>query len=179
MLDDTAVKPQSESEPFARIMRNEDTLESVVTTVAETRPTQFLTWQISRIMYRDFYVLTSCMFRRAKNGHIRKEIQNYLEDLRDEVDVLEHRAANLDMPPLVVHSYADVHIRSHEALRLYLIMMDYDRALFKTLKHVPKKDGDAVFMAFSGTYSKLKRLLIPARKSQSERAASEGLVETK
>ena len=179
MLDNPVVNPQAESEPFARTMRNEDTLESVLTTVSETRATEFLTWQISRVMYRDFYVLTSCMFRRSKSGHIRKEIQNYLEDLREEVDVLEHRTANVEMPPLVVHSYADVHIRSHEALRLYLIMMDYDRAFFKTLHHISKKDGDAIFMDFTGVYSKLKRLLIPARKSDSDRAAGVGAVPAK
>lgn len=165
MLDRTITPPKQEPPSSGFVFKKETALEGVVTSVSETRHTQFLTWQISRIMRRDFYVLTSCMFRRSRSLHYHTAIQHCLEDLREEVNLIEHRTANIDMPEIVLHSEADVHIRSHAALELYLIMTDYDRAIFKFQHHVAKEDADAVFGVFTALYAEMKRTLIPPREN--------------
>lgn len=168
MLDQNTASPKQEPPSPGLEFKKENALDGVVTSVSETRHTQFLTWQISRIMRRDFYVLTACMFRRSRNAHYHTAIQHCLEDLREEVNLIEHRTANLAMPNLVVHSEADVHIRSHAALELYLIMTDYDRAMFKFQQHVAKEDADAVIGTFTSLYAELKRTLIPPRENEPE-----------
>ena len=173
MLDQNTIPTTQEPQSSGFVFKKEDALQGVVTSVSETRHTQFLTWQISRIMRRDFYVLTSCMFRRAKSAHYHTAIQHCLEDLRDEVNLIEHRTANIEMPEAVVHSEADVHIRSHAALELYLILTDYDRAMFKFQQHVAKEAAEAVLANFTALYSELKRTVIPPRENEQEHAGRE------
>lgn len=148
-------------------MKQVEALEGVNTKVRQTVMTEFLTWEVSRQMRRDFYLFTAIMYRRKRAFKYHVILKNCLNDLTEKSNALAARfSPDMAMPPPVVHSVLPIEIRSPHAKRLYDAYLSFDKTLYKLKAVMHPDDLDAMCSGFWVAYNDLKCHLNYAPKAE-------------
>jgi hypothetical protein len=139
-------------------------IESVRSSDATILPVRLGSWQICRLVRRDYYLLCSRFDRRWKKEKERETLSMLLCDLEVEADRLEHFAAPFAKPSDVEHTEINLKIISLEAKAIWDALYKADGAIQRFCAHEDMRMVVSEnLMPFNLTFSRLKRFAVEGK----------------
>lgn len=140
-------------------------IEAVRSRTAETLEVRLGSWQICRMVRRDYYLLCSRFHRRWQRAEERDALSMLLCDLEIEADRLEHWAAPFAPPTDLDFTEIDLRVISPEAKAIWNALYKADCAVQRFSAHEDMKMlVSENLMPFTLTFSRLKVYAVEGKK---------------
>lgn len=141
------------------IMKGIDRIEAINTPSEERTQANFRSWQMSRVVRRDFNLLTAKMFVLCLNPSNLQKIRPMLLDVQEEAEALNNMALRYEMPKDLPVTTLPLRIVSDQARRLYEAIAIVDWALAKLLKSEMSEVAVDNCAPFFKAYGRLKNFI--------------------
>lgn len=139
-----------------KIVKNVDRINRIETSFEEKLETEFCTWQICRLMRRDYYFLSTSLVLTLRRNKV--EINRLLLELKDEALAMENLGRKYEFPSIEKSPIYIFRIVSNEARMLYDAMMMMDRP-FAKLKGTPdEEEAERIMLNFFTCIGNLRAL---------------------
>lgn len=128
---------------------------------AKWQDATLVTWQCSRLVRRDFYLVCYKMFMAARKHDTKGKIRQALQELREEAEVIENMALRYERNEVAPHAVLNMRVVDDNAQILLDSILTVDRALAKLntsdMADVAADNCGGYFAA----YARLKKLVVP------------------
>lgn len=145
--------------PEGRVMKGVDRIEEITTRYEERVSVPFMTWQCSRLMRRDFNLMTAKMYKISRSPGAMMKVLNKLADIENQARLVNEYAAALKAPVAIIPTDLPLRLVSPEARSLVNALVVFDLALAKLLGAYGAKEADECSTGFFAAYGRLKHFI--------------------
>lgn len=121
------------------------------------------TWQLSRIVRRDFNLLSYKLFFALRRREVAQRVRRALDDLVEEADVLANMTRKEKLPTPDESTLLNLRIVNADCDRLIDALITADRALAKMKESDMAEVADDNCSRFYIAYARLKNILLAAK----------------
>lgn len=124
-----------------------------------------LTWQCSRVIRRDFYLVTYKMFFSLRNKAGRIAVRHLLAAVQEEAERLRDMTRRYELPAIPSSTDLNLRLVNEEARTLLECLLTADKALSKMKKGEMHEVADENCIPFFAAYARLKKFVLEFNRS--------------
>lgn len=157
------------------VMKGVKRIESIRTRYEERMEVNIQTWQCSRLIRRDFNILTSKMYLSKRHSNVSQKISKYLHRLERIAKDIES-LANCHPQQFIATKNASIQLRviSSDAKKLINIIIKVDAALCVIGTHKTMDEMGEISHEFFSCFDKLKRCALQTTTEPKKKTNSVG-----